>query len=146
MATGQDGGKAELSSMKASFAKIRKGTYYSREQLASLWGYRGYQALARGVVTPRNDNKIILFITEGNRQQQTTQKYSNHFDGDFLHVEGPEDHFAEERVLKASTSGDEIHLFHRETHHSDFTYHGQLRLVANTLHSNKPSEFTFKVL
>lgn len=132
--------------MRLSFDRIKKGVLYSREELAKLWGYRGYQALARGLMTPQGDNKVILFITEGDRQQQTPQRYSNHFDGHTLQIEGPEDHFAEDRVLKASVSGDEIHLFHREKHLGDFTYHGLLRLVASKRLTDKPSKFTFEVL
>lgn len=132
--------------MKVSFEKIKKGTMYSRQGLAKLWGYRRYQAIARGLVTPRNENKIILFITEGDGQQQTPQKYSNHFDGRTLQIEGPEDHFAENRVLNTPESGDEIHLFHREKHRDDFTYYGQLRLVAGNRLTDKPSKFSFELL
>ena len=47
-----------------SFSEIKIGQTYTRPKLAELWGYAGYQALARGVVTPKDDNKIILFVTE----------------------------------------------------------------------------------
>ena len=43
----------------SSYEKIKIGQNYSRHQLAELWGYAGVQALQRGVVTPRDDNKII---------------------------------------------------------------------------------------
>ena len=52
--------------MPISFAKIAKGSNYSRQALAELWGYTSFHAIARGVVTPRNDNKIVLFVTEQN--------------------------------------------------------------------------------
>ena len=85
--------------MEVSFQRIVKGGTYSRHQLTELWGYRGYQALARGIVTPAGDTKVILFVTEGEGQQQTSQRYSNHFDGRTLRSDGPEDHFAEKRLL-----------------------------------------------
>jgi hypothetical protein len=50
--------------MPISFAKITKGATYSRQVLAELWGYSNFHAIARGVVTPRDDNKIVLFVTE----------------------------------------------------------------------------------
>ena len=131
--------------MEVSFERIVKGGIYSRHQLAELWGYRGYQALARGIVTPAGDTKVILFVTEGEGQQQTSQRYSNRFDGRTLRSEGPEDHFAEKRLLDAGTSGEEIHLFHRERHREDFTYCGRVRLVASQLHRDRPSRFTFEV-
>lgn len=50
--------------MPISFAQVERGRSYSRHQLAELWGYAGWEALARGVVTPRADNKIILFVNQ----------------------------------------------------------------------------------
>lgn len=132
--------------MPISFRQVRVGVTYTRHQLANLWGYRGYQALARGLVTPAGDNKLIMFITEGDHQQQTPQKYSNHFDGHTLKMEGPEDHFAESRMLCAHVSGEEIHLFHRARHRDDFTYCGQVRLVTSQIHRNRPSEFSLEVI
>ena len=131
--------------MSVSFAGLKKGSSYSRKHLADLWGYEGYQALARGLVTPRGDNKLILFITEGDGQQQTIQRYTNQFDGRVLTIEGPEDHFAEDRLLNSSESSDEIHLFHRVRHRSDFKYYGMLMLVESELHQGRPSSFTFIV-
>ena len=29
-----------------------------------MWGYASFHAIARGVVTPKDDNKIVLFVTE----------------------------------------------------------------------------------
>jgi putative restriction endonuclease len=131
--------------MRVSFARLTKGLSYSRQDLARLWGYQGYQALARGFVTPGGDNKIILFITEDEGQQHTVQKYSNHFDGRILVMDGPEDHFAEQRVLAAGYTNDEIHLFYREEHSDDFTYVGEVRLVTSQINKGKPSRFTLRV-
>jgi putative restriction endonuclease len=49
--------------MLVSFDSIKIGEVYSRIFLAKIWGYSAYQALARGVVTPKRDSKIILFVT-----------------------------------------------------------------------------------
>lgn len=129
--------------MPISFATIIKGATYSRQQLAKLWGYSSFHAIARGVVTPRNDNKIVLFVTEN--KQSSAEQYTDRLRGNVLEWEGPTDHFAEDRMLEAGSNGDEIHLFHRERHHTDFTYCGHLALTNSVLHSNRPSHFAFKV-
>jgi hypothetical protein len=129
--------------MPISFAKIAKGSTYSRQTLAELWGYTSFHAIARGVVTPRGDNKIILFVTE--EKQASAEQYADRLSGETLEWEGPTDHFAEDRMLNAETMGDEIHLFHRVRHHSDFTYCGRIKVAGHTLHSARPSHFTFTV-
>ena len=126
------------------FEKISRGTTYSRQELAKLWGYAGTQAIARGVVTPRGTNKIILFVTQ--EKQSSYVPYQDRLTGTSLHWEGPTDHFAEQRLVNAGTNGDTIHLFYRERHHSDFIYVGELALVSYTLHTDKPSSFVFRVL
>lgn len=130
--------------MPISFAKIIKGSKYSRQTLAELWGYTSFHAIARGVVTPRNDNKIILFVTEN--KQSSAEQYADCLSGNTLEWEGPTDHFAEARMLNTQATGEETHLFHRERHHSDFTYYGRLKVLSHALHSNRPSHFKFAVL
>ena len=129
--------------MPISFAKIIKGATYSRQELAVLWGYASFHAIARGVVTPRNDNKIVLFVTE--EKQSSAEQYADRLSGDTLEWEGPTDHFAENRMLSTASTGDEIHLFHRGRHHTDFTYFGLLVVENHMLHADQPSHFTFKV-
>src|SRR4051794_6276050 len=109
--------------MPLSFKDIRVGGFYTRKELAEIWGYASYQALARGVVTPRADNKIVLFVTED--KQQSAVQYADRLSEDILKWEGPTDHFAEERMLRADSSGDEIHLFYRERHREGFRYCGK---------------------
>ena len=130
--------------MPVSFTQIAKGSSYSRQTLAELWGYSSFHAIARGVVTPRDDKKIILFVTE--EKQASAEQYADRLSGNTLEWEGPNDHFAEDRMINAEASGDEIHLFHRKRHHRDFTYLGRLKLLGNTLYSNRPSRFRFVVL
>jgi hypothetical protein len=128
--------------MKVTFDELEPGWTYSRPHLASVWRYAGYQAISRGVVTPRGDNKIILFVTE--EKQTAAEPYKDRLTDGILFWEGPTDHFAEERIVNAEQSGDEIHLFHRLKHHSDFTYLGKIELLEYRLYSARPSAFTFK--
>ena len=130
--------------MPISFTQIVKGSTYSRQTLAELWGYASFHAIARGVVTPRDDNKIVLLVTE--EKQSSAEQYVDRLSGDTLEWEGPTDHFAEDRMLRAEQDGEEIHLFHRKRHHSDFTYCGCLKVLSNTLHSDRPSHFRFAIL
>jgi len=95
--------------MPVSFAQVAVGNAYSRKELARLWGYASIHAIARGVVTPRGDNKIILFVTR--EKQESAEQYEDELAGNELRWEGPTDHFAEERMLASAQSGDELHLF-----------------------------------
>ena len=74
--------------MPISFAKVLKHATYSRNTLAKLWGYAGFHAIARGVVTPRDDNKIILFVTE--EKQATAEQYKDRLSGIVLELGGSE--------------------------------------------------------
>lgn len=129
--------------MPISFSKITKGSNYSRKMLAELWGYTSFHAIARGVVTPRNDNKIILFVTE--EKPSSAEQYADRLIDETLEWEGPTDHFAEERMLQAEANGEEIHLFHRMRHHSDFIYCGRLKVLTHASHTDRPSRFKFQV-
>jgi len=130
--------------MSVSFAKVRKGATYSRNTLAELWGYSSFHAIARGVITPRNDNKIILFVTA--EKQASAEQYKDRLSGNVLEWEGPTDHFAEDRMADATSLAQEIHLFHRELHHTDFTYCGRLRVLSHLRRLSKPSHFRFQLL
>lgn len=99
--------------------------------------------MARGVVTPREDNKIILFVTV--EKQNCMEPYVDDINSGFLKWEGPTDHFAEQRILNADAVGEEIHLFFRVRHHMAFTYYGKLTLVHAFIFSDKPSKFIFKI-
>lgn len=73
--------------MPVTFDNIEQGKTYSRQDLAQLWGYAGYQAIARGVVTPKGNNKIILFVTK--EKQRGAEPYQDELDGDVLVWDGP---------------------------------------------------------
>lgn len=129
--------------MPVSFNGIIRGREYSRNQLAKIWGYASYHAIARGVVTPQGTNKIILFVTQ--EKQDSLEPYADRLIGNVLHWEGPNDHYAEQRMVSAHRRGEEIHLFYRIRHHMDFTYMGAISVIDKNLHSSRPSEFTFQV-
>lgn len=128
--------------MNVSFDKIAVGSVYNRRELVKLWGYAGIEALQRGVVTPRGDNKIILFVTE-NKKADATQ-YRDRLVDDTLEWEGPNDHFAESRIISASTSNDEIHVFHRSYSDEKFTYCGRFTVSDVQRHPDRPSRFTLQ--
>lgn len=130
--------------MPISFDAIKIGEYYSRPTLAKIWGYKDYHALARGVFTPKNDTKIILFVTAV--KQESVEQYNDRLIDNILHWEGPKGHSGEDRILSARANGTEIHLFFRKQHHSDFMYCGKLGLIISTLETTRPSKFTFELL
>jgi putative restriction endonuclease len=49
-------------------------------------------------------------------------------------------------MIAAASSGDEIHLFYRDRHHSDFVYYGRLGVVEITRKSDGPSRFIFRLV
>lgn len=127
--------------MPVSFDLIKIGEEYSRNFLAEVWGYAAYQALARGVVTPKGDSKIILFVTA--EKQDSLEQYKDKLIGEYLHWEGPNDHFAEHRMIYARSLSQEIHLFYRAIHHSKFIYFGEVQVVDVEVETKKPSRFVF---
>jgi len=118
------------------------GEIYERPYLAKLWSYRDWHAIGKGVITPANENKIILFITK--EKQETLTQYRDYFDGNTLHAEGETDHSTDDRIINSESSNDEIYLFFREKHHTPFTYYGRVYLSDYEQNTDKPSHFTFK--
>src|SRR5256885_14148972 len=120
--------------MPVSFEGICLGSFYSRNDLSRRWGYDGIEGLARGVVTPRDDNKIILFVTE--EKQSDLEPYDDKLVGSTLHWEGPTDYFAEKRMVDANRTDDEIHLFYREKHHSSLSIRDRWKLLSYEVSSD----------
>lgn len=85
--------------MPVSFEKIHIGKEYERPYLADIWGYKAFQAISRGVVTPAGSNYIILFVTK--EKQEALTQYNDYLDGDLLHWEGEEKHSSDDRVINA---------------------------------------------
>jgi hypothetical protein len=127
---------------ESSFEKLTIGNTYSRNYLAKIWRYLGYQALACGVVTLKNDNKIILFVTYD--KPEYIEPYKDELKGKELVWEGPTDHFAEVRMMNANKTGDQIPVFYRERHHSGFVYEGEFLVNSYVLNSDKLSKFILK--
>ncbi len=129
--------------MPVSFEELSIGEKYERPYLADIWGYNGFQAISRGVITPSGTNYIILFVTK--EKQQALTQYNDYLDGDLLHWEGEEKHSSDSRVINAESANDEIHLFYRDIHHNPFVYYGQIHLKEHTLLAAGPSKFIFTV-
>jgi putative restriction endonuclease len=129
--------------LPVSFDQLAIGKTYIRPYLAELWGYESYRAIARGVITPRYSNIIILFVTKIKQGSQT--QYDDFIDGDLLFWQGEEKHGSDQRIIHAQENEDEIHLFYREIHHTHFIYMGKVFLQEHSLEENGPSEFIFSI-
>jgi len=129
--------------MPVTFNQINVGDTYSRHDLAQMWGYAGVEAISRGVVTPRDDAKIVLFVTQD--KHPTATPYDDQLAESVLLWEGPNDHFGEDRIVAHRNSQEEVHLFHRQSPTDDFTYSGQLALWCFERRTNGPSRFAFRL-
>ena len=127
--------------MPVHFGSIKKGTEWERNDLAKLWGYRSFHAIARGVFTPARQKIIVLFVTE-DKQESATQ-YKDRLDGQTLYWEGEDGHRNDARIDSAEENSDTIHIFYRERHHSPFKYLGQGHVKSSKILSHQPSKFTF---
>ena len=128
--------------MPVGFGKIQIGQIYTRPQLASLWGYKRFEAISRGVITPKNTRFIILFITR--EKQESLTQYEDKLENGILDIEGETNHAADDRIINASSVGDETHLFYRDRHHMSFTYY-QIHLIRHERLTESPSLFRFGV-
>jgi len=129
--------------LNINFDTLRIGKEYDRPFLASLWGYKSFHPLSRGVVTPSNKKFIILFVTK--EKQEALQQYYDYIDENLLFWEGENKHGSDNRIIKSEDHGDEIHLFYRDTHHKSFIYYGKISLIEYQENINKPSEFIFLI-
>lgn len=130
--------------MPVTFDDLCIGCEYERIELAQRWGYASHHAISRGVFTPSGTPYIILFVTE--EKQRSQRQYNDRIEGSVLHWEGEEKHANDERIARAHERGEEIHLFHRNRHHSPFTYLGPIVLRRWEQRTGKPSRFEFDVL
>jgi hypothetical protein len=130
-----------VKAMPISFDQLKKGSAYSRRELAEKWGYKGFEAISRGIVTPASSKLIVLFITA--EKQKALPQYRDQLEGSALFMEGETNHTADNRIIAAASDGHQIHLLYRAKHHSAFTYEGQAYLVDYELHEDRPSLFAF---
>ncbi|MGD7048819.1 hypothetical protein FZC83_08305 [Rossellomorea marisflavi] len=131
--------------MRFDFKTLTVGHSYSRDSLAEKWGYKGRQAISRGIVTPASDNKIILFVTK-NKQKADTQYNDFFIEEGLLHMEGETSHFNDKRLQNAEVNNESIYLFYRNMHHTPFQYYGEVCLVECALYDNKPSTFILRLI
>ncbi len=129
--------------MGVNFEELQIGHEYERPFLADHWGYKGFQAISRGVITPAGTKFIVLFVTK--EKQESLAQYNDSLNGEVLHWEGEEKHSSDSRIINASKTNDRIYLFYREKHHSPFVFCGQVFLRSFTKHKERPSQFTFAV-
>lgn len=127
--------------MPVEFTSIKIGSLYDRPVLAAMWGYESFQAIAKGVVTPKGQNLIVLFVTRF--KQRSLTQYVDYIEDGLLHWEGEDGHGNDLRVVQAEERGTSIHLFYRELHHRPFEYKGILRLSHHELRTKGPSRFIF---
>jgi putative restriction endonuclease len=125
------------------FSALTLGSRYTRPELARLWGYESHHALSRGVITPRGQNVIVLFVTR--IKQASLTPYDDFVSGELLFWEGEEKHGSDDRVANADRNGDEIHLFYREIHHAPFEYRGRVRPLSFVRETDRPSRFVFRL-
>lgn len=123
--------------------KLIIGGEYDRPYLAKHWGYSSYNAIGRGIVTPKDKKVIILFVTKEN--QACLTQYDNYFDSEeeLLYMEGETGHRSDSRIINANKECENIFLFYREKHHSPFRYYGEVYLVSYELKEELPSRFVF---
>lgn len=126
-----------------SFSRIQIGKRYERPWLANEWGYSSYRAFAKGVFCPRDSKQVILFVTR--IKQQSLEQYEDYISGEYLFWEGEKGHGHDARIANASSTGDLIHLFYREIHHSPFEYRGLVTLVKMVTIPSKPARFVFRL-
>ncbi len=123
------------------FQRIFIGGKYDRPTLAKLWGYESFNAISRGVVTPKDQKVMVFFITK--EKQESMTQYEDHIDQDILFWEGEKQHGSDGRIIKGD---DEVHIFYRKRHHSDFTYEGRAILKSYRIFSDRPSKFVFRLV
>lgn len=137
----------QTSEPKVAFDKLTAGQSYDRPQLAEIWGYDDWHGFGRGVFTPRNDNKIVLFVTHKNQESLT--RYSNFLDvkAGILHSDGERGHQRDERIINTLSSSDEVYVFYRDADHEPFIYYGQAYLFdyVREIEDGKPSQFRFSL-
>ena len=123
------------------FSNIQIGKKYDRPWLANGWGFRGYEAISRGVFCPRGGGQIVLFVTR--IKQESLEQYNDFISGEYLFWEGEKGHGNDQRIANSTQSGEEVHLFYREIHHSAFEYKGLVTVVGTGFVPNRPTKFVF---
>lgn len=127
--------------MLIDFSSLLPGEEYERPYLAKLWGYQDWHAIGRGIVTPKEHNLIILFVTQ--EKQKSLTQYQDHFEGERLIMEGEMGHGTDQKLVDSVNGPERIYLFFRERHHRPFIYYGEIYLEDYELRTDEPSIFYF---
>jgi putative restriction endonuclease len=130
--------------INVSFSDLKIGKSYDRNVLTELWGYKGRQAISRGVVTPASSDIIVLFVTK--EKQRSSIQYVDYISDGFLYWEGEEKGANNKRIIEANQNNHPIHLLYRYRHHTDFIYMGLVKLVSYIEHIDSPFKFIFQIL
>lgn len=126
------------------FSNIQIGKKYDRPWLANEWGFRGYEAISRGVFCPRGGGQIVLFVTR--IKQESLEQYNDYISGEYLFWEGEKGHGNDQRIANSAQSGEEVHLFYREIHHSAFEYKGLITVAGTGFVPKRPTKFVFHLI
>lgn len=127
-----------------SFDQIKIGKKYTLTELARMWNYESYYAIRKGVVTPKDQNYIILFITK--EKQKGAIPYEDDLRENILYMTGQRGHGSDKRLVSnLHDNRDEIYLFYREKHHTPFTFCGRCFLLNAELEEQQASKFQFLV-
>ena len=76
-------------------------------------------------------------------KQESLTPYEDRIEEDILFWEGEKGHGTDARI---AARDDEVHVFYRERHHTDFTYEGRAHLQTFRLLNDRPSKFVFELL
>ena len=101
-------------------------------------------SIRKRCVLPAEFKQIILFVTR--IKQQSLEQYNDYISGEYLFWEGEKGHGHDKRIADSSSTGDVIHLFYREIHHSPFEYRGVVILVKLVTVPNRPTQFVFRLI
>lgn len=123
------------------------GERYTRSELAKIWGYAGWEALAKGIVSAK-DHVVVLFTTEEKSKDAT--QYQDMLIGDCLHIEGQKEHKTDHTVLEGQTFYSFFRKSYKETKHGAaiFQYLGRAELLRHDCQilNEKPSKFVFRLI
>lgn len=122
---------------------FKVGKEYDRNEIAKMLGYKSFEAISRGVVTPKGSNTIILFVTK--EKEDTAVQYKDNIIGDKLLWEGESSHNNDHRIIDAKSNDEILFLFYRKIHHLPFIFYGPISLNSYKVNIVSPSNFIFLI-
>ncbi|MCK6074701.1 hypothetical protein [Paenibacillus silvae] len=124
--------------MKSKFLQV--GNYYTRTELAGIWGYGGVYCLRRLVFKPANSSELFFFVTKYSEYSPFESSPIN--DSDFQL-------YSIKEIKEISCSHDKdksIFLFFRESPKHSFMFFGEVDLSTKEFLSDfKVYIYTFKL-